>query len=131
MNNFLRERIIENYRDAQNPKYELEAFLTLREYFKSPSAQILIKYDPEINRIHAVTQKYLTAWELFRQGVADSSTASQLEEENPYAEGEISSLYQRAEEQLTSAVQILTDIGIKGSLYISAMSALSNIPVRR
>ncbi len=129
MSNFLKERILANWEDTKDPRTELEAFLTLKEYLKSPTAEMLINYDPQIHQIHNITSLYLTAWQLYRHAIADSSEAKRLEEENPNAEGEIATLYQNAEENLTEALQILTDIDRKGVLYNCVRAALMDIPM--
>lgn len=131
MSDFLKERILTNWEDVKNPQTELEAFLTLREYFKSPSAEPLIKYDVEVREIYRVTNLYLTAWRLYREGVIGSSQAKELEEKDPEAEGEITSLYQIAEEKFTESFRILQEIGLAGgALYRSIVSALSNLPTQ-
>ena len=125
---YLRECILHEWENAKDPSKEVEAFQILRVYFKSPSAEILIKYDPQINEIYRITDRYFTALALYKQGVADSSEAVRLEEENPEAEGEIAYFYKSAEEKLTEAEQILSEIGVRGKLYWAVKTALKNIP---
>ncbi len=129
---YLKECILSVWEDTKKPRTELEAFLTLREYFKSPSADTLIQYDPQIYDIYKVTNSYLRAWQLYREGVAVSSEAQQLEDKSPNAEGEVIRLYEEAEEKLTEAMQIVSGIGlVKGALYFAIVSALSNLPTKK
>ncbi|WP_457601088.1 hypothetical protein [Hydrogenivirga sp.] len=126
---YLKKCILSCWEDTKDRRSELEALLTLREYFKSPSADILIHYDPEVNEIYRTTNQYLSAWQLYREAVAESSEAYRLEEESPEAEGQINYLYTRAEEKLTEAMQIVADAGFTGgALYHAIVSALNNIP---
>jgi len=127
---YLKSRILSVWEDTKKAKSELESFLTLREYFKSPSADLLIKSDPQIAEIKLVVEAYNEALHLYRQGLAISYNAKDLEDKNPQAEAEIARLYEEAEQKLTEALQVLSEVGlVKGALYFAIISALSNIPV--
>ena len=126
---YLKRCILSAWEDTKGGKIrELEGFLTLAEYFKSPSAQELTA-DPQIAEIKRVVEAYNKALHLYRQGLAISYNAKDLEDKNPQAEGEIARLYEEAEEKLTEAAQLLSEVGLRGVLCTAIITALSNIPV--